>query len=368
MTLLISFLAATAVFLLVNGATRRDRPARRRRPPRRRPELEVRLRQAGVSLSAARYRATVAGSIAGVFVVGYGLTGTLALAIVPAAVVGFAPRAYYRRRQRKALEARIAAWPEAIRDVLAYITVGSTLHSALVQLGRSGPEPLRPVWRRYAVNAQVLEVAAALDAARDELADPVSDRVIEAFAAAHERGHTVVVDVLRTLADDVTKDLQLAEQIITGQTEVTGAGGVGGRAAVRRAGRAGVVQRRVPRLLPHDGRVRRDLHRRRDGVRRLEADQRHRPPPRRTPRPDAAAEERTVTGQIVAIAVLAAIAAGCLVRPFVRTPMRLGPRLAPYTDRARSRLGTDRTAHGNRDASRCGDRSSPPPPTASPPC
>ena len=47
-----------------------------------------------------------------------------------------------------------------------------------------------------------------------------------------------------------------------------------------------------------------------------------------------------MTGRIVAIAALAAIAAACLVRPFVRTPMRLGPRLAPYTDRARSRLGT----------------------------
>ena len=114
----------------------------------------------------------------------------------------------------------MAAWPEAIRDVLAHITVGSTLHAALVQLGRSGPEPLRPVWRRYARNAAVLEVSAALEQVRDELADPVSDRVIEAFMAAHERGQSVVVDVLRTLADDVTKDLQLAEQIITGQTEV----------------------------------------------------------------------------------------------------------------------------------------------------
>jgi hypothetical protein len=91
-TLLISFLAATAVFLLVNSATRRDRPAPRRRPPRR-PALEVRLRQAGVSLSTARYRATVAGSVAGVFIVGYGLTGTSALAIVPSAVVGFTPPA-----------------------------------------------------------------------------------------------------------------------------------------------------------------------------------------------------------------------------------------------------------------------------------
>ena len=76
------------------------------------------------------------------------------------------------------------------------------------------------MWRRYARNAAVLEVSTALEQAREELADPVSDRVIEAFDAAHERGQSVVVDVLRTLADDVTKDLQLAEQIITGQTEV----------------------------------------------------------------------------------------------------------------------------------------------------
>jgi tight adherence protein B len=220
-TLLIAFLAAVATHLLVNGLSGRRPPPR---PPRttahRRPGLDVRLRQAGVSLTPSRYRATVAASIIAVFLVGYGLTGTLALAVVPAVAVGFAPRAYYRRRQRKALAARMAAWPEAIRDVVSRITVGSTLHSALVQLGRSGPEPLRPVWRRYAVNAAVLEVSAALDQARDELADPVSDRVIEAFAAAHERGQSVVVDVLRTLADDTTKDLQLTEQIVTNETEV----------------------------------------------------------------------------------------------------------------------------------------------------
>lgn len=222
MSLFIAFLAAIAAFSLVNGLTR-PASAQHRRPRvsrRRRPDLEVRLRQAGVSLSPSRYRATVAGSVAAVFVVAYAMTGTLALAVVPAAVVGFAPRAYYRRRQHKELAARMAAWPEAIRDVLSNITVGSTLHGSLVRLGRSGPEPLRPVWRRYALNASVLEVPAALEQVREELADPVSDRVIEAFAAAHERGQSVVVDVLATLADDVTKDLQLTDQIVTGQTEV----------------------------------------------------------------------------------------------------------------------------------------------------
>jgi len=47
-----------------------------------------------------------------------------------------------------------------------------------------------------------------------------------------------------------------------------------------------------------------------------------------------------VNGQVLAIALIAAVAAGCLVRSFLRTPARLAPRLAPYTDRARGRLGT----------------------------
>ena len=48
----------------------------------------------------------------------------------------------------------------------------------------------------------------------------MSDRVIEAFAAAQEHGRDVIVAVLRSLADNVTKDLQLVEQIATSQTEI----------------------------------------------------------------------------------------------------------------------------------------------------
>jgi hypothetical protein len=55
---------------------------------------------------------------------------------------------------------------------------------------------------------------------RNELADPVSDRVIEAFVAAHEHGRDVIISVLRSLADNVTKDLQVVEQITTSQTEI----------------------------------------------------------------------------------------------------------------------------------------------------
>jgi tight adherence protein B len=94
-----------------------------------------------------------------------------------------------------------------------------SLHRSLVELGRSGPEPLRGVWRRYAVLTAALDTTAALGALRDQLAEPVSDRIFEVLLVAHEQGASVAVDVLRDLAAATTADLRLAEQIETAQLE-----------------------------------------------------------------------------------------------------------------------------------------------------
>lgn len=216
-------LAAIATYALVTAALdwRRPRTRRARRPRSVRPSrLQVRLDQTGAGISAGRYRLTVAGTVIAVAFVIYAATGTAALAIPPAVALGLTPRLYFQRRHAKVLAERRTAWPEAIRDVLANLAAGHTLHRSLCLLATTGPLPLRPAWERYERNAAVLDVAAALDLVRSELADPVSDRVIEAFIAAHEHGRDVIVSVLRSLADNVTKDLQVAEQITTSQTEI----------------------------------------------------------------------------------------------------------------------------------------------------
>jgi len=223
MTIFPALIAAAAVYLIVAGITAFRNPAKARRvrvaKPSTKVPLETRLRQAGVSLTPSRYRITVVATIVGTWLIVYAITGSVPLAVLPAAIVGFAPRSFYRRRRERLLAERVAAWPEAIRDVLTHLAVDQTLHRALIELGRSGPAPLRPVWRSYAVNAAVLDVPAALAQVRADLADPVSDHVLEALEAAHDRGTTVVVAVLRSLADHVTRDVQLREQIITGQAE-----------------------------------------------------------------------------------------------------------------------------------------------------
>ena len=218
-----AILAAVAVYALVTAVLdwRHPRPTRQRiERARKRPTLQERLDQSDAGVSAGRYRLTVVATMFAVAFVIYAATGTASLAIPPAVAVGMAPRLFFQRRHAKLLADRRSAWPEAIRDVLAHLGAGHTLHRSLCLLGQSGPVPLRATWQRYERNAAALDVATALELARAELADPVSDRVIEAFAAAHEHGRDVIVAVLRSLADNVTKDLQLLEQITTGQTEI----------------------------------------------------------------------------------------------------------------------------------------------------
>ncbi len=76
-----------------------------------------------------------------------------------------------------------------------------SVHAALVELGTSGPIALRPHFNRYAGLAATLGQRTSLQIVREELADPVSDRVIEIILVAFEQGPGVVIDVLGDLAD-----------------------------------------------------------------------------------------------------------------------------------------------------------------------
>lgn len=225
MRLLAALAGAVSVFLVVQGvaAWRTPRPRRTTRRARTRrsttPPLQTQLRQAGLAIGAAQYRASVAGTAVATFVAVYAVTGTVSVSLVPAVAVAFAPRAYYRNRRATILHDRVAAWPEAIRDVLTHLAVDRTVHQALVELGHSGPEPLRPVWATYARNAAVLDTPSALAQVRADLADPTSDHVVEALDAAHDRGSTVAVAVLEAVADQIARDLAMNEEIVTAQSE-----------------------------------------------------------------------------------------------------------------------------------------------------
>ncbi len=181
--------------------------------------LADRLHQADVAVTVGQFVAMSAGAGAVTFLVVWVLSGALPVAAVPALAVACLPRAWVTRQGERQAGLRVGAWPDALRDLVAHLEAPMSLHRGLVELGRSGPAPLRPAWRRYEALTTALDYRAALESVRSELADPVSDRIIAVLAVAHEQGAGVVMDVLRDLADATAKDLRLNDEIDTAQLE-----------------------------------------------------------------------------------------------------------------------------------------------------
>jgi tight adherence protein B len=152
-----------------------------------------------------------AGSTA--FVMVFALTGLAVVSVVPAVVVAMLPRAYYARKKGRRIAEVQEAWPDGLRDLVSSVRSGSSLPSALEDLGRFGPEPLRSVFGAFSVYSRSLGVVPALEMVRSDLADPTSDRVIEVLILAHQRGGSVVPEILSDLAIATTRDVWTMEQI-----------------------------------------------------------------------------------------------------------------------------------------------------------
>lgn len=191
-----------------------------RRRGRRRPRATaVALQQAGLLVSVGRFRALALACGGITFVLVYGLSGIEIVAAVPAAFAALAPRWWIARRAARRQESIQRAWPDAVRDIVASISAGLSLQHALEHLGETGPAPLQPTFSRFAATARAAGLVSALEAVRDDLADATSDRVIEILLVAHERGGTMVPDILRDLAAATTRDIWVLEQVQTESLE-----------------------------------------------------------------------------------------------------------------------------------------------------
>ncbi len=189
-------------------------PPRTRRP---RSGLLAFLEQEG--LSPVRFWVSSSLAALATFAVVAALTGSPLVAVVPAGIVGALPANYYRSLDRRRSQERRQAWPDALRSLVAALNAGQSPHEALVELSRSGPVPLRPVFARYDTLAQIVSESEALDTLGRRLADPLSDRIFEVLAIAVQKGSRIALDILRDVADATTADLQLAEKIDTAQRE-----------------------------------------------------------------------------------------------------------------------------------------------------
>lgn len=177
------------------------------------------LNQAGLPVTPLQFwtSSLFAGALTFLFV--WLLTSIPLIAVPPAVAVALTPRFYFAQQRRKLARARLEAWPEALRSIIASVSSSMSLHQALLALASSGPTRLRPVFTRYSSLSFTLDSATALSVIREELADPVSDRIIEDLLLALEQGPAVVIDIMDDLATSTVEDLQVLDRVETAQLE-----------------------------------------------------------------------------------------------------------------------------------------------------
>ncbi len=224
MNVLAALFVAIFVFLLGaqitgNMPERFNRVQERKKRHTKREQRQSWLNQSGAGVTPLQFWGISIGTGLASFLLVFALTQVFIISAVPSIMLGLLPRTYFARKRIKGREERVQAWPDALRTLIAGISSSQSLHQSLRSLGTGGPVPLRPVFQKYARLTQALDQRSALEVIKEDLADPMSDRIIEILIAATEAGPGVVLDILRDLADSTTRDLQLREHIETMQTE-----------------------------------------------------------------------------------------------------------------------------------------------------
>lgn len=139
-----------------------------------------------------------------------GTLGLMALAVPPL---------WRSHRESERREELRGAWPEALDEVVGSIRAGLSAGEALAQLGTRGPELLRPYFADFAVNLRASgRLDPCLDELKENLADPMADRILEAMRIAHHLGGRDLGTMLLSLASFVREDNRTRGELLARQS------------------------------------------------------------------------------------------------------------------------------------------------------
>jgi tight adherence protein B len=183
------------------------------------------LRQAGVDgvgpaqlLGVQLLCAVVVGAIV------VGMTSTLAVAACFAVFGFFGPIMVLQRMRHRRQVALRELWPEAVDNLASAVRAGMSLPEGLSALALRGPSPLRPAFARFSAAYRASgRFGECLDTLKDDLADPVGDRVCETMRVAREVGGSDLGTVLRTLSELLRSDARTRAELETRQGWVVNA-------------------------------------------------------------------------------------------------------------------------------------------------
>jgi len=219
---LLGLLLGVGLLLIWRSGPRAPRP---RTGPRRTGRRQSLLAEAGLTgINAAQLLALQVGLGLLVLVVVLLTTSTVTVSLV-FGLFGFAlPYAQVRRLAARRKADLREVWPEVVDNLASAVRAGMSLPEALAALSTRGPEVLRPPFARFAAEYRSTgRFSACLDRLKDDLADPVGDRIVETLRVAREVGGTDLGRVLRTLATFLREDARARAELETRQGWVVSA-------------------------------------------------------------------------------------------------------------------------------------------------
>ncbi len=152
------------------------------------------------------------------------LTSTITVAGCFAVFSFFAPVMVLQRMRRRRQVVLRELWPEAVDNLASAVRAGMSLPEGLSALALRGPEPLRPAFGRFSAAYRASgRFGECLDLLKDDLADPVGDRVCETMRVAREVGGSDLGTVLRTLSELLRSDARTRSELETRQGWVVNA-------------------------------------------------------------------------------------------------------------------------------------------------
>jgi tight adherence protein B len=213
---LLGLLLGIGLLLIWRSGPRAPQPRTTPRKAGRRQQL---LAAAGLTgINAAQLLAIQLGLGALVLVVVLLTTGTVTVSVA-FGIFGFAlPHVQVRRLAARRKADLREVWPEVVDNLASAVRAGLSLPEALSALSTRGPEVLRAPFARFAAEYRSTgRFSVCLDRLKDELADPVGDRIVETLRVAREVGGSDLGRVLRTLATFLREDARARAELETRQ-------------------------------------------------------------------------------------------------------------------------------------------------------
>ncbi|WP_040337194.1 type II secretion system F family protein [Candidatus Blastococcus massiliensis] len=219
---LLGFLFGLGLLLVWRSGPRAPQPSTSAKRPGRYAQLLAAAGLTGINTAQLVALQVALGLIVLVAVLLATSTVTVSLAF---GLFGFAlPYAQVRRLATRRQADLREVWPEVVDNLSSAVRAGMSLPEALVALSTRGPEVLRPPFARFAAGYRSSgRFNAGLDTLKDDLADPVGDRIVETLRVAREVGGTDLGRVLRTLATFLREDARARAELETRQGWVVSA-------------------------------------------------------------------------------------------------------------------------------------------------